>query len=100
MPERHAVAWLEFGLRSAGCHPPQPAPASASVLAPLQGHRKPAPESFAAAVRHLGLPGDELLLIDDRQPNVDGARSVGLCAIRFQSAPQLEAELRAAGLEF
>lgn len=66
----------------------------------LQGHRKPAPGSFQCAVEHLGLPPSDLLLIDDRLPNVEGARQAGLQAIQFASALQLDAELRAAGLAF
>lgn len=66
----------------------------------LQGLRKPSSESYECAVQHLGVPGSNLLLIDDRKPNVEGARSAGLQAIHFQSADQLEAELRKAGLEF
>jgi len=33
----------------------------------MQGLRKPAPESFATVVDHLGLPPDRLLFVDDRQ---------------------------------
>lgn len=38
-----------------------------SCQPPLAGLRKPAPESFAAVVAHLGLPPDRLLFVDDRQ---------------------------------
>jgi hypothetical protein len=66
----------------------------------LQGHRKPSPESFQSAVQHLQLPSSDLLLIDDRQPNVDGAKSMGLQAIKFENAAQLEVDLREFGLVF
>ena len=37
-----------------------------------QGLRKPAPESFAAVVDHLGLPPHRLLFVDDRQVGQPG----------------------------
>jgi beta-phosphoglucomutase-like phosphatase (HAD superfamily) len=67
---------------------------------PAQGHRKPSLESFQCAIQHLQLPSSDLLLIDDRQPNVDGATSAGLRAVKFESAGQLEADLKEAGLVF
>lgn len=67
--------------------PPPPAPP------PVQGLRKPSPESFAAVVAHLGLPPDRLLFVDDRQANVDGALAAGIPAVRFEGAEALEAEL-------
>ena len=72
--------------------PPAPPPA-------LQGLRKPAAESFEAVVAHLGLPPGRLLFVDDRQANVDGALAVGIPAVRFESAEQLEAELRQRGFQ-
>ncbi|PRW56908.1 Haloacid dehalogenase-like hydrolase superfamily isoform 1 [Chlorella sorokiniana] len=68
-----------------------------SCQPPLRGLRKPAPESFAAVVDHLGLPPDRLLFVDDRQANVDGALEAGIPAVRFESAEQLEEELRRRG---
>lgn len=63
----------------------------------VQGLRKPSPESFAAVVNHLHLPADQLLFVDDRQANVDGALAAGIPAIKFESATQLEAELQRCG---
>ena len=63
----------------------------------LQGLRKPSAESFAAVVQHLGVPPEGLLFVDDRQANVEGARAAGIPAIRFESAEQLEGELRQRG---
>lgn len=81
-----------------------PGPASRcsclSLPAVLQGYRKPAIESYRCAVDHLELPPSDLMLIDDRQPNVEGARTAGLQAILFKDAAQLETELKAAGLVF
>ncbi|KAL4853086.1 Flavin mononucleotide hydrolase 1 [Chlorella vulgaris] len=63
------------------------------------GLRKPSPESFAAVVSHLQLPPERLLFVDDRQVNVDGALSAGIPSVRFESAAQLEAELRQRGFQ-
>lgn len=71
-----------------------------SCAGPMRGHRKPALESYASAVAHLGRPASELILVDDRMPNVEGARAAGLQAIHFQDAAQLERELRQSGLVF
>ncbi|KAI3438280.1 hypothetical protein D9Q98_000715 [Chlorella vulgaris] len=70
-----------------------------SCQGPIQGLRKPSPESFAAVVSHLQLPPEGLLFVDDRQVNVDGALSAGIPSIRFESAAQLEAELRQRGFQ-
>ena len=77
-----------------------PSPAAAPSR---QGLRKPSAECFAAIVQHLQLPADQvdqLLLVDDRQANVDGAVQAGMQAVRFESAAQLAAELRRRGLQF
>ena len=71
-----------------------------SCEGPMRGLRKPQPECYAAAAAHLGLRPAELLLVDDRQANVDGAEAAGLRALRFESAAQLEAELRLHGFDF
>lgn len=63
----------------------------------MQGLRKPSSESFAAVVTHLQLPADQLLFVDDRQANVDGALAAGIPAIKFETAVQLEAELQRRG---
>lgn len=71
-----------------------------SCTGPMRGHRKPSPESYACAATHLGRPPSELLLVDDRLPNVEGARAAGLQAIHFRDAATLERELRQSGLVF
>jgi HAD superfamily hydrolase (TIGR01509 family) len=54
---------------------------------------KPTPALFAAAVRELGRPAGETLLIDDSAANVDGARAAGLQAILYRDPPTLRREL-------
>jgi putative hydrolase of the HAD superfamily len=54
---------------------------------------KPDPRAFAAAVEQLGRPPEEILFVDDRPSNVEGARAAGLRAVQFTSADQLRADL-------
>ena len=86
--------------RAAAAAGPAAAPPPVCPPAPTrqQGLRKPSPEAYAAALAHLGVPPSRLLFVDDRQANVDGALAAGIAAIRFESAAQLEAELRARGV--
>ena len=58
---------------------------------------KPDPEFFRRGLAKLGVAPDECLFIDDLEDNVDAARSLGITGIRFESAEQLEGELK--GLE-
>jgi FMN phosphatase YigB (HAD superfamily) len=37
--------------------------------------------------------------VDDRETNLDGARKTGLKTVHFESASQIEAELRRNGVE-
>ncbi len=54
---------------------------------------KPEPQIFVHLLERFGLQAQESVLIDDLQANVDGARGVGLHAIRFQNATQCRQEL-------
>jgi putative hydrolase of the HAD superfamily len=47
------------------------------------GYAKPSAEFFRHAVEALGAHPDEVLFVDDSQPNVDGARAAGLRAERW-----------------
>lgn len=47
------------------------------------GVHKPAPEVFTIAAAELGVAPGEILFIDDKQENVDAARSVGMSAQRI-----------------
>lgn len=58
------------------------------------GVRKPEPEAYLIPARRLGVAPETCLFIDDRAPNVEAARALGMEAIRFESAAQTLAELR------
>lgn len=64
------------------------------------GVRKPDPDAYRIPAQHLGVDPASCLFVDDRGRNCKGAVQVGMRAIKFQSASQLEADLRAHGLEF
>lgn len=67
----------------------------------VQGFRKPAADAYKAAVTHLQVPPEQLIFVDDRQPNVDAAAAAGIKAVRFTGcAKALEAELQQLGLQF
>lgn len=54
------------------------------------GTLKPAKEIYLDALMKLGVTASETLYIDDRPEYVEGARSVGIKAIQFHSAGQLD----------
>lgn len=61
--------------------------------------RKPEPAAYELAARELGLAPGQLLFIDDRRSNCDGARAAGMAALHFDGdVAELEAGLRQAGL--
>ena len=62
------------------------------------GTRKPEPEIYRLAARRAGVRLHEAVYIDDREEMVEGARMVGMAAIRFESLQQLEHELRSLGI--
>jgi HAD superfamily hydrolase (TIGR01509 family) len=62
------------------------------------GVRKPDPEFFERLLTAESVPPDQVLFVDDRDRNVEAARSLGMPAIRFTDAASLRAELRAADL--
>jgi len=55
---------------------------------------KPDPAIFQHCIERMGVPAEETLFVDDREPNVTSAKAVGIRAIRFQSVEQLRQELR------
>ncbi|KQW48853.1 hypothetical protein ASC77_08995 [Nocardioides sp. Root1257] len=66
------------------------------------GTAKPDPAYFEKAVSLIGAPADTVLFVDDKQANVDGARSVGLVAERWELAdghPLLRELLAAHGVD-
>lgn len=62
------------------------------------GMRKPEPEIYELTVERLGdgLQPSDCLFIDDGEPNVEGARAVGMTAIHFRDNDQAIAEIQAA----
>ncbi len=63
------------------------------------GVKKPDEEIFRLALDLTQRSAAETVFIDDRDLNVHCARQAGLNAIRFESAEQIERELRALGVE-
>lgn len=59
---------------------------------------KPDRAIFDLLVSRYGLDPSTTLFVDDRDDNVDGALRAGWQAVRFESVPQLRAELTRAGL--
>ncbi len=59
---------------------------------------KPSPEIYAEAVRRAGCRPEECFFADDIPEFVEGARRFGLDAVQFQSAAQIESELRTRGV--
>jgi putative hydrolase of the HAD superfamily len=54
---------------------------------------KPEAAIYEHSLRGVGVAASEALFLDDKEPNVQGARAVGIRAIRFQSVKQLSGEL-------
>jgi putative hydrolase of the HAD superfamily len=62
------------------------------------GARKPDRAFFEAVLASCGLEPGELLLVDDRAENVEGAARLGIPGILFRGAEALEEALRERGL--
>ncbi len=62
------------------------------------GACKPDPRSYQIVLERSGVAPEQAVYVDDRPEMVEGARGVGLCAIRFEQASQLERDLRGVGL--
>ncbi|MGA7622830.1 MAG: HAD family phosphatase [Candidatus Acidiferrales bacterium] len=58
---------------------------------------KPEPEIYEHCIAALKVQPPEALFIDDRDENLEQARAVGIRTIRYQSVPQLRAELQTLG---
>lgn len=54
---------------------------------------KPDPAIYEHSLRGVGVAPSEALFVDDKEPNVQGARAVGIRAIRFRSVEQFRNEL-------
>jgi putative hydrolase of the HAD superfamily len=60
------------------------------------GARKPEPRIYEMTLERLGLPAAACLFIDDLEPNIEGARALGMKAVHFRDNEQAIAEIRAA----
>lgn len=61
---------------------------------------KPAPEIYRAAIASAGCEPEECFYTDDIAAYVEGARREGMQAVQFTSREQIEAEMRARGIEW
>lgn len=68
------------------------------VLSHQVGAAKPSARIYEAALERAGCRPEECFFTDDLLPFVEGARRAGINAVQFQSADQLEADLRARGI--
>jgi putative hydrolase of the HAD superfamily len=60
---------------------------------------KPNPAIYRYTLGKLGTQPEETLFIDDKRPNVEAARALGIQAIEYSSVEQLREELIAKGLD-
>ena len=65
------------------------------VISAEVGVLKPDPRIYHLALNGLGVAPDETIFIDDFRENVEGALSLGMQAIHFQTTEQVTSELRA-----
>lgn len=54
---------------------------------------KPHRDIFEAFLKKFDVTPGECVFVDDKQKNIDGAKSVGMCGILFKNAGQLKADL-------
>lgn len=59
------------------------------------GYAKPEPEAYEIAAQRLGVRLEECVFIDDREEYCEGARAVGMQAIRYEDFVQMQRELEA-----
>jgi putative hydrolase of the HAD superfamily len=60
------------------------------------GARKPEARIYEMTLERLGMPAAACLFIDDLEPNIEGARALGMKAVHFRDNEQAIAEIRAA----
>ena len=54
-----------------------------------EGVKKPALEIYERMVRRIGANSAEILFVDDKLVNVEGARRAGMRAVEFTNLPDL-----------
>lgn len=75
-----------------------PALVKGAILSHELRLRKPQREIYEAALRMSGTAPEETVFIDDLEENCEGARKVGLHAIRYRGAKDLKKRLEGLGL--
>jgi 2-haloacid dehalogenase len=68
------------------------------IVSGAVGVAKPDPRIYEIAVERSGLSASDLVFVDDKQANVDGAVAAGLDGVVFTDADAVRLELRARGL--
>ncbi|XP_038889795.1 flavin mononucleotide hydrolase 1, chloroplatic [Benincasa hispida] len=63
------------------------------------GKRKPDPEFYLEALRHLKVEPASCIFVDDRKKNVEAAKEVGIIGLHFRSADLLFQDLCLLGLD-
>jgi len=53
---------------------------------------KPSPHFYKKMLKIIGATADECVFVDDKQENINGARSLGIQSILFKDTKQLEEE--------
>jgi putative hydrolase of the HAD superfamily len=70
------------------------------VLSYEVGAMKPLPLIYQRAIEAAGCRPGECFFADDIEANVEAAKAQGMDAVQFQSAAQIESELRQRGVEW
>ena len=68
------------------------------ILSHEVGAAKPDPRIYQVAVERAGCRPEECFFTDDIEPFVEAARRVGIDAVQFQNAEQIERELETRGI--
>ncbi|HWE52912.1 MAG TPA: HAD family phosphatase [Bryobacteraceae bacterium] len=70
------------------------------ILSYEVGAMKPSPRIYQRAIEEAGCRAEECFFTDDIAEFVEGARREGIDAVQFQSAVQIEEELKSRGLSW
>jgi len=68
------------------------------LLSGMVGTVKPGKEIFRLFLQRIGRSAEECVFIDDSQANIETANQLGFIGIRYQTAPQLRADLTPLGV--
>jgi HAD superfamily hydrolase (TIGR01509 family) len=63
------------------------------VISAEEGVAKPDPEIYRRTLERLGVAAEEAIFVDDWPPNVEGASTLGIHGILFESAEQMREEI-------